>query len=107
MAAGKVGPILAGPLAPLTRIPWPWLGMFLGQQPDGKFSFAFGLMVAWLASFLIVAGSVGFAIWGAKRGLVGGGDRLAPAPAQSRGGGGRPRSGCPSPPRGCWVRRGP
>ena len=84
MTAGKVGPLLAGPLAPLTRLPWPWLGIFLGQQPDGKFSFAVGLLVTWLASAVLVAGSVAFAVWGARKGLAGSGDRLAPAPAQAR-----------------------
>ena len=84
MTARKVGPLLAGPLAPLTRLPWPWLGMFLGQQPDGKFSFAVGLLVTWLASAVLVAGSVAFAAWGARKGLAGSGDRLAPAQARRK-----------------------
>ena len=78
-----MGPILAGPLAPLTRISWPWLGLVLGQEVDGKFSFAFGLMVIWLTAVVIVAGSVAFAVWGARKGLVGSGERLAPAPAET------------------------
>jgi hypothetical protein len=53
-----VVPKLAGPLTPLTLIPWPWLGLFLGQQPGGAFSFAFGLIATWVVVASIVAGSV-------------------------------------------------
>jgi membrane protease YdiL (CAAX protease family) len=77
--AKKFVPVVAEPLAPLTRIPWPWLGMFLGQRPDGAFSFALGLITTWVVAAVIATGSVAFAIWGAKQGLVSSSNQIAPA----------------------------
>jgi membrane protease YdiL (CAAX protease family) len=78
LSAKDVVRTLAGPLTPLTLFPWPWLGLFLGQRPGGAFSFAFGLIASWVAVAVIVAGSVAFAIWGARQGLARSGDRIAP-----------------------------
>jgi len=37
-------------LDPLTRAPWPWLGLFLGARPDGSFSFPLGMLACWAAA---------------------------------------------------------
>ncbi len=62
---------LAHHLAPLAIVDWPWLGLFLGQRPDGSFSFLAGALACWAGAALIVAGSVIFCVWGAQQGLSG------------------------------------
>ena len=54
-----------------TVIPWPWLGLFLGRQTDGSFSFLAGLLTCWIVAGLTVAGAIRFSVWGAQQGLSG------------------------------------
>jgi membrane protease YdiL (CAAX protease family) len=68
---GKIVTALAGTLQPLTHLPWPWLGLFLGLGDDGAFSFARGLLYCWGLSLFVVAGSVAIGVWGARQGLAG------------------------------------
>lgn len=75
----------AGPLRPLAGLPWPLLGLVLGQADDGTFSFAAGMLACWLLSGCVIAASVGFSIWSAKRGLSAPADSLAWAPRRVRG----------------------
>ncbi|HMK91319.1 MAG TPA: CPBP family intramembrane glutamic endopeptidase [Methylocystis sp.] len=56
-------------LHPLEFLPWPWLGVFLGRLPDGRFSFASGVLVSLLGSSVVIAASIGFAVFAARRGL--------------------------------------
>jgi membrane protease YdiL (CAAX protease family) len=56
---------------PVTSIPWPWLGWFVGAQADGSFSFITGMVTCWLAAVVMIAGSVWYSVWGARRGLAG------------------------------------
>jgi membrane protease YdiL (CAAX protease family) len=56
---------------PLAAISWPLLGIFLGQRPDGAFSYLQGMATCWLFSGLAVWGSIWFTVWGAARGLSG------------------------------------
>jgi len=62
---------VASPVAVFTVMPWPWLRIFLGGQPDGSFLFLAGMFAAWLFSIFVVAGSVWFSVWGTQRGLTG------------------------------------
>jgi membrane protease YdiL (CAAX protease family) len=54
-----------------TLLPWPWLGLFLGGQSDGSFSFLSGILACWIVAGITVAGAVWFSVWGAQRGLGG------------------------------------
>ena len=82
---GKSGEVLAWLLKPLTVLPWPWLGIFLGQRADGSFSFIAGVLNCWFVTAVVIAASVGFCIWGAQRGLSGQGSSTArPALAKTR-----------------------
>src|SRR5262245_29859576 len=65
---GTLGMFLQ-PLA--TLLPWPWLGWFVGAQADGSFSFITGMVTCWLAAVVMIAGSVWYSVWGARRGLAG------------------------------------
>jgi membrane protease YdiL (CAAX protease family) len=79
---------LGGVLQPLaTSLPWPWLGWFVGARPDGSFSFITGMITCWLAAIVMVAGSVWYSVWGARRGLAGGfaiADLAPSAPSTAR-----------------------
>jgi len=81
----QLATIAAGPLRPLAGLPWPVLGLVLGQADDGTFSFTAGMLTCWLLSGIVVAASVGFSIWSAQRGLSAPTDSLAPAPRRVRG----------------------
>jgi hypothetical protein len=84
VAVGKSGEVLAWLLKPLTVLPWPWLGIFLGERADGSFSFMAGMLNCWFVAAVVIAASVGFCIWGAQRGLSGQGSSGArPAPSRS------------------------
>ena len=67
LAASALGKLFR----PLATVPWPWLGLFLGQQQNGTFSFGLGLSVCWIAALLLIAGSVWITVWGAQLGLSG------------------------------------
>jgi membrane protease YdiL (CAAX protease family) len=67
----KLVTITSNYLAPLTVVPWPWLGMLLGVRPDGSFSFIWGVFFSVMLASMTVAGSVWFSVWGAKQGLGG------------------------------------
>jgi membrane protease YdiL (CAAX protease family) len=57
-------------LQPLTILPWPYLGLFLGQS-HGAFSFPLGVMASLGAAALTLAAAVWFCVWGAQQGLSG------------------------------------
>jgi hypothetical protein len=71
-------------LEPLAFVPWPWLGLFLGQTPNGSFSFPLGIMVCWMVAGVTIAGSVWFSIWGAHQGLAGNFGRADSAPSTGK-----------------------
>jgi hypothetical protein len=73
-------------LGVLTVVPWPWLGLFLGGQPDGSFSFGLGMLTCWTIASLTVAGAVWFSVWGAREGLSGNFASSDSGPSVSRGG---------------------
>lgn len=67
-----------------TVVPWPWLGLFLGEKSGGSFSFWSGLVACWIGASVAIGGAVWFSVWGAQQGL---GGNLAPAdsaPSASR-----------------------
>ena len=66
---GRVFMAVAAPLAPLAALPWPYCSLFLGLLPDGR-SLPFGVLVDGLFSGAVIAGSVRFSAWAARRGLV-------------------------------------
>jgi membrane protease YdiL (CAAX protease family) len=72
-------------LDPLTVIPWPWLGLFLGLQPSGSFSFWQGAFTCWIFAAVITALGVSFSAWGANRGLSGNFAQAEMAPSRARG----------------------
>ncbi|MGB0063742.1 MAG: CPBP family intramembrane glutamic endopeptidase [Terracidiphilus sp.] len=67
----KVVTFMAGFLSLLARAPWPWLGLFLGERPDGTFSFLQGLLTCWFAATVVTGGAVWFSVWATERGLSG------------------------------------
>ncbi len=71
-------PMLARVLAPLTALPWPWLGVFLGRTGEGAFSFPLGVAACLGFAAVAIVGSVGFSVWGAQRGLAGASGRANP-----------------------------
>jgi membrane protease YdiL (CAAX protease family) len=71
-------------LEPLAFVPWPWLGLFLGQTPNGSFSFPLGMAVCWVVAGVTIAGSVCFSIWGAQQGLAGNFGRADSAPSTGK-----------------------
>lgn len=81
----QLATVAAGPLRPLAGLPWPLLGLVLGQADDGTLSFTAGMLTCWLLSGFVIAASVGFSVWSAKRGLSAPSDSLAPAPRRVRG----------------------
>ena len=82
-----VSKLIAG-LAPLlkifTFIPWPWLGLFLGANTTGGFSFPLGLATCWAVSGCIIAAAVAFSVWGTQRGIAGQFAKADPAPSANR-----------------------
>lgn len=68
-------------LEPLTVIPWPWLGLFLGEQSNGSFSFFWGMLVSWIVAGITITGAVWFSVWGAQQGLSGNFGRTDAAPS--------------------------
>lgn len=78
--------VLARFLTPLTVVPWPWLGLFLGQQPSGSFSFWQGAFTCWIFAAVITALGVSFSAWGANQGLSGNFAQLDVAPSRGRNG---------------------
>jgi membrane protease YdiL (CAAX protease family) len=71
-------------LEPLAIVPWPWLGLFLGETSTGSFSFILGMLFCWLVAGITIAGSVWFSIWGAQQGLSGNFGRADSAPSTAR-----------------------
>jgi membrane protease YdiL (CAAX protease family) len=69
-AIGSIVTALDGPLQPLAALPWPWLGLLLGQW-GGGFSYAAGVLTCWLAAAAVAALAVRFSVWGAEQGLAG------------------------------------
>jgi membrane protease YdiL (CAAX protease family) len=76
-------------LALFTVVPWPWLGLFLGRQADGSFSFLSGMLTCWIVSGITVAGAIRFSVWGAQQGLSGNFGRTDSRPSAPRKGGAR------------------
>ena len=72
-----IGSAVAWAVSPLTALPWPLLGWFLGSRPDGSFSFAAGLFACWSTAVASMAGSVMVCVWAVGRGLV------APSPTRA------------------------
>jgi membrane protease YdiL (CAAX protease family) len=67
----KIVFLLGNFLSVLTLIPWPWLGLFLGQQSSGSFSFLQGVVSCWILSCILIGFGVWFSVWGANLGLAG------------------------------------
>jgi membrane protease YdiL (CAAX protease family) len=72
-------------LEPLALIPWPWLGLFLGEEPNHSFSFPAGMLACWVVAAVTIAGSVWFSIWGAQQGLSGNFGQVDSAPSPRAG----------------------
>ncbi len=70
VGAQKIFAALAAVLWPLTALPWPWLGVFLGQQ-GGQFSYLMGVLATDGLACAVIAASVAFSVWGAQQGLGG------------------------------------
>jgi membrane protease YdiL (CAAX protease family) len=71
-------------LRPLAILPWPWLGLFLGNI-HGSFSFPLGIITCWVATGVIMAVAVSFSAWAAQQGLSGNFGRAGMAPTASTG----------------------
>jgi membrane protease YdiL (CAAX protease family) len=71
-------------LHPLAVLPWPWLGLFLGQF-HGSFYFLWGMITCWAVAGVTMAAAVAFSVWGAKQGLSGNFGRAGMAPTISTG----------------------
>ena len=55
----------------MNAIPWPLFAWSIGLQSDGSLSFLSGMLGWWVVSLVLIVSSVGFAVWGAQRGLAG------------------------------------
>ena len=55
----------------MNAIPWPLFAWSIGLRSDGSLSFLSGMLGWWAFSLVMIVGSVGFAVWGAQRGLAG------------------------------------
>jgi len=71
-------------LEPLAIVPWPWLGLFLGERSNGSFSFLLGMLFCWGIAGLTISGSVWFSVWGAQQGLSGNFGRADSAPSTGK-----------------------
>lgn len=58
-------------LALPARIPWPWLGLFLGERHDGSLGFVQGMLTCWAAAAAVTGAAVWFSAWATERGLSG------------------------------------
>jgi len=67
----RVVTTFARTLGVLAVLPWPWLQLFLGGQPDGSFSLPSGIITCWLFSGVTIAAAVWFSSWGTQQGLAG------------------------------------
>jgi membrane protease YdiL (CAAX protease family) len=83
VSVSRIPPALGALLDPLTDLPWPWFGLFLGQRDDGTFLFPLGLLFCWSTVALAIAGAVALTLWGAQHGLTGKAARTA-TPARAR-----------------------
>lgn len=79
----KIAEPVAKFLQPLSIVPWPWLGLFLGQW-NGSFSFVAGMFACWFVAGVILTGSVWFTIWGAQQGLSGNFGQADSAPSTAK-----------------------
>jgi membrane protease YdiL (CAAX protease family) len=89
LTISKVVTALAGVLAPLAALPWPFLGLFLGLRADGRFSFPLGVLACWCITLITIAASVRYSVWGAQQGLSGNLGRSDAAPKVRGDGGAR------------------
>jgi membrane protease YdiL (CAAX protease family) len=80
LTISKIVTALAGMLEPLTALPWPFLGLFLGLRADGSFSFPLGVLACWCVALITIAASVRYSVWGAQQGLSGNLGRSDAAP---------------------------
>ncbi len=78
----KTAAVLTPPLAPLAGLPWPWLGLFLGQQPDGSYSYLAGVLTCAGLAGLVIAGATGLSVRAARIGLAGA--TAIPSPSRRR-----------------------
>src|SRR5205807_2535110 len=67
-----------------TVLPWPWLGLFLGEQSNRSFSFFAGMFTCWIVAGITIASAVWFSAWAAQQGLSGNLGRADSAPSVSR-----------------------
>jgi membrane protease YdiL (CAAX protease family) len=81
---GKIVSAVGQFLEPLAIVPWPWLGLFLGEQSNGGFSFLLGMLFCWGVAGVTITGSVWFSIWGAQLGLSGNFGRADSAPSAGK-----------------------
>jgi membrane protease YdiL (CAAX protease family) len=58
-------------LGPAAGLPWPWLGIFLGERADGSQSFISAMLACWIAALLVTGCAVLFSVWATQRGLSG------------------------------------
>ena len=66
----KIVTPLAKLLHPLTILPWPWVGYFLGIW-HGSYSFPVGIVTCWIVSALTIFFATAFSVWAARQGLSG------------------------------------
>ena len=68
----------------LILFPWPWLGLFVGRQANGSFSFLTGTLTCWFAAVVTSAVAVRFSVWGAEQGLSGSFGQAGSRPSSAR-----------------------
>jgi len=76
---------VAGRLLSLfTVVPWPWLPLLLGGQPNGSFSFLYAMAICWAVAMGMITFAVWFSAWGAQQGLSGNFSAANTRPSKSR-----------------------
>lgn len=70
----------------MNAIPWPLFAWSIGLRSDGSLSFLSGMLGWWAVSLVLIVSSVGFAVWGAQRGLAGAsaGPKIEPSAKKAR-----------------------
>jgi membrane protease YdiL (CAAX protease family) len=69
LAADKIANLLTPALDGVATLPWPWLGWFLGQTGQDRYSFAAGAVACWLGSAGVIALAVALVAYAARNGL--------------------------------------
>jgi len=82
----RLAPAVASALEPLAGWPWPPVRALVGLTANGRQSFVYGVALCAAIAAVVIAGSIAFSLWSARRGLAGQFSQGAAVPRASRDG---------------------